>query len=145
MSVLTLPSFRVNDSIYESPRTSVLKGVREADGLPVVLKLLKDEHLSSHDLAQYLQEYEIVKGLQDLPGVIRAYGVEKVQEGVVIVFEDFGGSDLKQLIPGKGCDLEQIVALAIEVVSCLGAIHAAHAKAAQVERLCGDSYRSYFH
>jgi hypothetical protein len=34
----------------------------------------------------------------DLAGVIKVYGIEKYQNTLVIIFQDFGGESLKQLM-----------------------------------------------
>ena len=73
-SMASISGFRILESLYDSPRTMVLRAIREQDQLPVILKFLKDGNLSTRDLGQYLQEYEILKILQGVPGVIKTYG-----------------------------------------------------------------------
>ena len=91
--MVALPGFTLSDKLYESPASLVYRGVRQADDLPVVIKVLRQDYPGSEEINRYRQEYEILRSLS-LPGVIRAYDRVPYQHTYVIVFEDFGGESL---------------------------------------------------
>jgi hypothetical protein len=56
--------------------------------------MLKQDYPTPAELSRYRQEYEITHDL-DLAGVIKVYCIEKYQNTLVIILEDFGGESLK--------------------------------------------------
>ncbi len=126
----TIPNYQILEKIYESACSLVYRARRDRDGLPVILKILKEDYPPPGELARYRQEYEIT-GTLDLEGVIKTYGLEKYQNTLVIILEDFGGQSLKILAEsGKfrsGAEnLELFLTIAIGLSEILGRIHAAN-------------------
>jgi serine/threonine protein kinase len=62
--------------------------------------MLKQDYPTPAELTRYRQEYEITHDL-DLAGVIKVYGIEKYQNTLVIIFQDFGGESLKQFMANQ--------------------------------------------
>jgi predicted ATPase/serine phosphatase RsbU (regulator of sigma subunit) len=105
--MLILPNYQISTQIYESANSLVYRGIRKKDNQPVILKVLKEDYPTPEELTRYRQEYEITKSL-NLDGVIKSYSIEKYQNTLVIVLEDFGGESLKALsltLPQKGREL----------------------------------------
>jgi predicted ATPase/class 3 adenylate cyclase/GAF domain-containing protein/tRNA A-37 threonylcarbamoyl transferase component Bud32 len=123
--VITLPGYQILAQIYESTSTLVYRGIREQDSQPVILKRYKEDYPTPSQLARYKQEYEITRNL-NLNGVVRAKGLEKYHNTQVIIFEDFGGESLAQLVNNQTLTLEEFLAIAIEIAETLGEIHAAN-------------------
>ncbi|EDN68676.1 Serine/Threonine protein kinase and Signal Transduction Histidine Kinase [Beggiatoa sp. PS] len=109
------------------------RGVRTEDNQPVILKALKEDYPTPEELTRYRQEYEITKNLT-LDGVVKTYGLEKYQNTLVIILEDFGGESLKDLLKAiqfpfekEGLEgISQFLHLAIQIAGTLGQIHAAN-------------------
>lgn len=122
----TLANYAVGSSIYESANSLIYRGRRAGDGLPVVLKLLKDPYPSPEQIARMSREYEIVRRLAaggELPGVIKALALETDHQRPVIIFEDVGGQSLAQQgIAGK-LGLAELLRLAIAVADTIGQLH----------------------
>ena len=57
---------------------------------------------------------------------INAYGIEKYQNTLVIILEDFGGESLKQLMAERSLTVKEFLPLAIQMADSLGNIHAAN-------------------
>ncbi|EDN66609.1 Serine/Threonine protein kinase and Signal Transduction Histidine Kinase (STHK) with GAF sensor [Beggiatoa sp. PS] len=98
--MLTLPNYQIQNPIYESTNSLVYRGVRNKDNQKVILKVLKEDYPTPEELTRYHQEYEMTHDL-DLAGVIKAYSIEKYQNTLVIILEDFGGESLKQLMADR--------------------------------------------
>jgi predicted ATPase/signal transduction histidine kinase/tRNA A-37 threonylcarbamoyl transferase component Bud32 len=121
--MLTLPNYQIISQIYESANSLVYRGVRKKDNQPVILKMLKQDYPTPAELTRYRQEYEITHEL-DLTGVIKAYGIEKYQNTLVIIFQDIGAESLKQLMADRPFFVKEFLPLAIQITDSLGNIHA---------------------
>ncbi|MDZ8187974.1 MAG: ATP-binding sensor histidine kinase [Nostoc sp. ChiSLP02] len=120
--MLTLPGYTIFNQIYESNNSSVYRGYRDQDSQPVILKFLKQDYPTPSALVRYKQEYEITKNL-DLDGVIKVYSLEKYENSLVMILEDFGGESLKSLINHQKLMLPEFLLLAIAITKALGKIH----------------------
>jgi serine/threonine protein kinase len=72
----------------------VYRAQRASDQQPVVLKVLRDT--APERLAAFKREYDLLRTL-NLPGVVRAYGLEHEADAWIMVLEDFGGESLTRL------------------------------------------------
>jgi hypothetical protein len=54
--MVSLPGITIGDKIYESANSLVYRGIRD-DGLPIVIKMLKQDYPSPPELTRYRQEY----------------------------------------------------------------------------------------
>ena len=131
--MITIPNYQITQKIYESAKSLVYRGICSENNQPVILKVLKADYPTKEELSRYRQEYEITRSL-NLPGVIKAYRLEKYQNTLIIILEDFGGESLKQLmtIPTfekgwqGGISISDFLPLAIQIAHHLGEIHAAN-------------------
>ncbi len=128
----TLSNYQLKEPIYESANSIVYRGIRNEDNQSVILKMLKEDYPTPAELTRYRQEYEITNGL-NLAGVVKTYGLEKYQNTLVIVLEDFGGESLKarplspsQRQGGLQGWISEFLSLAIQLADSLGQIHAAN-------------------
>jgi predicted ATPase/tRNA A-37 threonylcarbamoyl transferase component Bud32 len=117
-------NYQITDKIFESANTLVYRGQRNEDNQPVILKVLKENYPTPAKLTHYRQEYEITCNL-NIEGVINTYGLEKYQNTLMIVLEDFGGQSLQKLFNAP-LDIAEFLALAIQITEILGEIHAAN-------------------
>jgi predicted ATPase/serine phosphatase RsbU (regulator of sigma subunit)/tRNA A-37 threonylcarbamoyl transferase component Bud32 len=123
--MLNLPNYQIGTQIYESANSLVYRGIRKKDNQPVILKVLKEDYPTPEELTRYQQEYEITKSL-NFDGVIKTYGIEKYQNTLVIILEDFGGDSLKELIADRSFTLKEFLPLAIQIADSLSHIHTAN-------------------
>jgi len=120
--MITLEGYKILIELYESPRSQVYHGYREADRQPVVLKLLRMEYPPPEAIARFKLEYELTRRFQ-VPEIIQAYSLEKYENTLVLVLEDFGGQPLRNLLAQPPISLENFLHLAIQITAALGAIH----------------------
>jgi len=123
--MLILPNYQIARQIYESINSLVYRGLRKKDNQPVILKMLKQDYPTPAELTRYQQEYEITHDF-DLAGVIKAYAIEKYQNTLIIILEDFGGNSLKQLMANRPITIKAFLPIAIQIADNLGNIHAAN-------------------
>ena len=117
--------YQVIAKIYESDNSLVYRAIRHQDTQPIILKILKEDYPTPSELTRYKQEYEITRSL-NLDGVVKAYDLQRYQNSLVMLLEDFGGESLKLLMAQRQFTLEECLAIAIEIAAHLGGIHAAN-------------------
>jgi predicted ATPase/signal transduction histidine kinase/CheY-like chemotaxis protein len=122
--MLSLPNYQILTQIYESPNSLVYRAVRNEDNQPVILKVLKQDYPTPEELTRYRQEYQITKSL-NLEGVIKTYALEKYQNTLVMILEDFGGESLKASQEGQR-EISVFLSLASKIAFAISQIHAAN-------------------
>jgi len=96
-TIKKIANYQVQELIYSGTRSVAYRAVRAGDQLPVVIKLLKNEYPSFHDLVHFRNQYIIAKNL-NLPGVIKPISLLSYQNGYALVVEDFGGISLSEYL-----------------------------------------------
>jgi predicted ATPase/class 3 adenylate cyclase/tRNA A-37 threonylcarbamoyl transferase component Bud32 len=120
-----IQGFQVGERLYESKNSLVLRAIGDNDGLPVVIKILKNDFPTASELARYRREFDITRSL-DLPGVIRSYELRRHEKTLLMIFEDFGGMSTASLLRDRPLSLDEFLHTAIQVAVALGHVHRAH-------------------
>ncbi len=120
-----VPGFRLTERIYESDNSLLIRAVRDSDGLPVVIKILKNDFPTREELARYRREFEII-GELEAPGVIRAYDLRRHEKTLLMVLEDFGAMSLGQLLQERAITVDEFLDAAIQITRALELIHRAN-------------------
>ncbi|WP_242540959.1 serine/threonine protein kinase [Phormidium pseudopriestleyi] len=123
--MLTLPGVAVQVQIYESSNSLLYRGIREQDNQSIILKLLKENYPTAQELIRYRTEYEITKSL-NVPGVVQVYDLQKYQNRLVMLIEDFGGESLSYWMQHRQFTLSEFLQIAIKTTEALAQIHAAN-------------------
>jgi predicted ATPase/signal transduction histidine kinase len=123
---MNIPGYHLNEQLYNGSRTLVYRGYRQADSLPVAIKLLKNPYPSFSELVQFHNQYAIAKKLNS-PLIIQTYSLEPYQNGYALVMEDFGGISLKDYFTSvKITDakfLQEFLSLAIAMSKALDLLY----------------------
>ena len=122
MSFIT--GFQIRRRIYESAQSLVFQAVRESDGTPVAIKILKSDYPSATELGRYRREFETTHSL-NLPGVIQSLELQRHEKTLLIVFEDFGGMSVAELLRERKLSLDEFLDTAVQVTEALGHVHRA--------------------
>ena len=137
--MLNVPNgYRAIERLYDGPKTVVYRCLRVADQHPVVIKALKHPYPAFGDLARLRHQFEILKSL-DVPGIIKAYGLEQHQKGLALILEDYGGISLDQFLrtvrsshceelfsfqrPDESMQLEHFFQVALQFCHILDGLH----------------------
>jgi serine/threonine protein kinase len=121
--MLTLPNYQIGTQIYESANSLIYQGIRKTDDQPIILKVLKEDYPTPDELTRYRQEYDITHFLTEVDGVIKAYALEKYQNTLVIILENFEAQSLKILNEQRTFTLEELLTFAIRATEILEQIH----------------------
>ncbi|MCL4756712.1 MAG: AAA family ATPase [Rhodocyclaceae bacterium] len=122
--ITDLQDYEILETVYESENSLVLRARRSADGLPVVLKVLKDESLTPGEVERYRHEFGILERL-DLDRVVRALEFRRHRGSYLLALEDFGGDSLKQLGGHRRFALIEFLRIGAAICEALGQIHLA--------------------
>ncbi|NPV74496.1 MAG: AAA family ATPase [Pelotomaculum sp.] len=114
-------NYRIIEQLHKK-NSVVYRARRNADGRPVILKILNRRYPPPEEAARLKREYEIISSLPE-EGAIKAYALEKGQGRLVMVLEDFGGTSLDRLLPSVKMDLRTFLSLSVKVAGALEAIH----------------------
>jgi len=119
---MTSPSpYTITESLSHGGRAVVYRAIRNADGCPVVLKVLDPRRRRPQDLEQLKLEYEIGTRLAS-PAVVRPLALETYQGMPALVLEDFGGEALDTLL-GAPMTVERFLSLAIGIAAAVADVH----------------------
>ena len=120
--MITIPSHKIYDQIYQGSMNILYRGQREQDNAPVIIKTPSSEYPNTRELAKLSHEYEITKDL-GIKGILRPYSLHKYENSLVLIFEDIGGQSLKILLALEKMSLKGFLAIAISLAETLDQLH----------------------
>src|SRR5215471_6806662 len=116
--------YRIGERIYSSSATVVARGVREADGVAVVLKYPAAEQPTPSEIARYGREHELLQ-LVGGDRVVEGLALERVGHRLVLVCKDSGGETLARRFASTRPSLRTFLRVAADMARALAAVHAA--------------------
>lgn len=120
--MFNLSGYTIKEKIHEGRKSSIYKGIRNKDHMPVIFKTLNAKHPEVLEIAKLKYEFEIATKA-DLPGVVKCYGVEHSGHIPVLILEDFGGLSLSKVIKKKKPDLKLFLRLTVKLADTLACLH----------------------
>jgi len=120
--MISMKGYSFTGKIFESGHSLVFRASRDADRTPVIIKILNKEFPTPKEIAEFKREYKITKSLA-IDGVVSVYSLEKYQNSLALIVEDFGGESLAKLMQGQKMPLDIFLDLAIQLSVSLAAIH----------------------
>ena len=128
--------FQILDEFASSDSsTLVYRAVREGDGKPVVLKILRNAYATPLERAAFQSEYEILRTL-DIPGVVRAYDLTSYEGRPVIVLEELDGQPLVELLRARPLALIEALEITAQLAGTLDQLHRARILHRRVSPSC---------
>ncbi|MFH2134718.1 MAG: diguanylate cyclase [Pseudomonadota bacterium] len=121
--MILLTGYSILELLSQSMPTSIYRGLRQSDGSPVVIKLLDVAFPSPVQLARVRHEYELLGSLSH-PGIIRVHALEKANNSLAIVMEDFGGIPLRTFLSGHALSVGDKLRIAHRISEILAEVHA---------------------
>jgi predicted ATPase/class 3 adenylate cyclase/tRNA A-37 threonylcarbamoyl transferase component Bud32 len=120
--MIILNGYRVLRQLHESPHSRIYQAFREVDNQPIILKVLGQDYPSPEEIAKFKLEYDLTRRVQAL-GIIQAYSLEKYQNTLVIVLEDFGGRSLHENFTKSPPSIADFLSISLQITEALGEIH----------------------
>ena len=123
--MIAIPGYRNLSLIHESSRSRVYRGESVELGAPVVIKELKAEAYSPSEEERYRREYEILRHLREVGGVVEPLALERSHNILAMVLRDAGGESLDRVLRKRSLALPDALALAMRLAEIIGAVHGA--------------------
>jgi len=120
--LLKVPGYRVTELLASGSGSQVYRGLRAADDLPVVLKVLSPAYPPPEKIAWFKREYEVMRSL-DVPCAVKAIGLETFAYRWAIIMEDPGGESLNRALRRHACATTELIDVAIRLASATGQLH----------------------
>ena len=120
--IQSLPGYTLDALISSGESFRVIRARRDADRLPVVLKMPRPDAAATDNAAVLRREFEMLRRVE-APGVIRAHALEQRGHLPVLVLEDFGGESLDRLCKRRTLTLEELLTIAVQLAATLAVIH----------------------
>jgi serine/threonine-protein kinase PpkA len=122
---MRVPGYRIRRLIGRGGMATVHLAVRESDGEPVVLKIMRPSRTTGSEYsARFLREGRMLAELRH-PNVVRIHEVGTAGEDLYIAMEYLGGGTLQDRIQG-GLAPEHALEMTAQVAEALAAAHARH-------------------
>ncbi len=123
--MLDLPGYRLLGTSRVAGANVLLEAVREADGLPVILKTPATLTPGPRERERYRREFSLLRRLQGVRGVVQAHACELIFERPVLLLEAVDGPLLSEFL-GQPSGAAWFLELAISLTSTLGEVHRHH-------------------
>ena len=120
----TINNHQIIELLFEGANSLVYRALNQ-NHQRVILKILKADYPTALELSRYQQEYEITRSLNS-DCVVKAYDLQRYQNSLIILLEDFGGESLKIWMQRRKFTLNELLTIAIKITESLAAIHAAN-------------------
>lgn len=121
--MINLQGYTLSQKVYEGTETVVYRGHRRADGVPVAVKVTRSDYPTARETARLRREFGVLQHIQDLPGVVRGYALEKHGRGLALVMEDLGDTSLEDRLKAERLDVRSTLTIAISLATTLEGLH----------------------
>ncbi|MDC3961352.1 sensor histidine kinase [Polyangium jinanense] len=121
MPMKDVPPFAILETLHEGRETLLLRGVRTADHLPVILKVLDPRRSHPRGLERLKREYEIL-GRLDAQAIVKPIALDTHEGMPALVMEDFGGQSLDHFL-GAPLPTERFLDLAVRITAAVAELH----------------------
>ena len=117
-AIAVIPGYQLIEQLYAGSRTVVYRGIKEADKVAVVVKLLQREYPTFSELLQFRNQYTIAKNLAS-PGIVQPASLEPYRNSYALVMEDFGGISLRDYVQNQPLTLTEFLEIALQLSDIL--------------------------
>ncbi len=120
--MISIPGYTIKEQLYNGDNSIIYKGIRNSDSRNIIIKLSNKEYPTIAELATIKREYELtIKPYGDK--VINVYGIEKINNTIAIIMEDFDGKSLAEILHTVKLNLKEKLLLAVKITDALNQIH----------------------
>lgn len=121
-----LPGYKLLNCLHKGSLSNIYRAVRLSDNYPVVIKLSTKKTVTEKKAQRFRREFEIGQQIAS-PHVVRYLELKQDSAyGIALVLEDDNAVELTSVIPSPGFSVREFLAIAIQIVEGLQAIHAAN-------------------
>ena len=116
-----LPGYQTSRLLRSSAHARVYEAIRESDGRAIVAKVFD---LEGRDVETRVEhEFALIEAL-DADGVVKALGLQRVGDQLVLLLERIPGLDLAEYAQHRALELDCFFSIAIQIADVLSQVHA---------------------
>ncbi len=120
---LNLPNYQTIECIHQGKKSLVYRAQNISDNQPVILKLLRSEYPSFHELIQFRHQYTITQNL-NLAGVVQPLALENYRNSLILVMADEGYISLDEYTKKDNyLSLSQCLNIGIKLAEILAGLY----------------------
>ncbi|HEX5750336.1 MAG TPA: AAA family ATPase [Archangium sp.] len=120
--MLHIRGYTLRGAIKATGSNLLFHAVRDADGLPLILKTPRVSCPGARESERYQREFSILQRLRDVGGVTRPHACERIHERPVLLLEPLEGTALSELT-GTPLEPARVLKLALSLASTLAEMH----------------------
>ena len=120
--MISIEGYSITAQLKQTDTTAVYRGIRIADRVPIICKVLTCDYGSAKERASFRREFEICAKLNG-EGTVKVHALETLNSGLAIIMEDFGGVSLDHDDSITDADLGDKLLLAAHITEALAKIH----------------------
>ncbi|HEX8441016.1 trifunctional serine/threonine-protein kinase/ATP-binding protein/sensor histidine kinase [Archangium sp.] len=120
--MLHIPGYTLRGAIKATGANLIFHAVRDADGLPLILKTPVASAMGPRDIERYHREFGILQRLHDVRGVTRVHACERLQDRPMLLLEEVEGETLSELA-GRPFEVLRALELTLSLASTLAELH----------------------
>lgn len=118
-----IPGFELQAELHQGNASLVYRGVRKHDGLPVIVKIHRNEFPTVSEIARFEHEYKVASPLLLRHGV-RVLDFLRIGHSCALVYQDDGCFSLRRLTAGRPMVVDEWLGVAIRAASALAELQA---------------------
>jgi PAS domain S-box-containing protein len=118
---MNAPGYSNLSAVHEGSDSVIYRAVNNS-GLSVIIKAIREERPPAALIDRYKHEYEITRGIQS-EGVVKVREIERTGPAVFLVFEDFGGESLGDIIARRRFSVREFLEAGIRICRALHDVH----------------------
>ncbi|KJH69589.1 hybrid sensor histidine kinase/response regulator [Aliterella atlantica] len=119
---MNIAGYNLIEVFCEGENTVIYRASKEVDSSSVLIKTLKSEQPTAEEITRLKHEFKILHS-SNIDGVIKPLSLENSQNGLALIFRDFGGESLVKFLAGRPCKLNCFLQVAIQLASTLAQLH----------------------
>ncbi|WPB75470.1 AAA family ATPase [Archangium violaceum] len=120
--MLDIPGYRIQGTLRATGSSVLFQAVREADGVPLIIKTPMAPAPSASENERYRREFAILQRLRDVRGVARPYACERLHGRPLLLLERVHGETLSEAT-GEPMEVSRFLSLALSLASTLAELH----------------------
>jgi predicted ATPase/signal transduction histidine kinase len=120
--MLFFPKYQVVEKVFFDVNTVIYRASEENTGKSVIIKILRSLYPSQEELDRLERQYQIARSI-DCESIVKAYSLEKYQNGLALILEDFGGQSLREILQLRRISIEEFLQIAIVLAETLEILH----------------------
>ncbi|WP_019505653.1 AAA family ATPase [Pleurocapsa sp. PCC 7319] len=114
--------YKISEKFYDDSHYHIYRATRQSDRIDVLLKTIPPQLSNLKSVTWLKNEYQILQNL-NLTGIIKPYRLQKYNNSLALILEDFAGEFLDQFLELKKPLQSDFLTIAIQLVTIIQELH----------------------